>query len=123
MRRIQLKTITKPGQEAIYYGTWIKDIIAVPKDPRVGMTVDEMRQIIPIFNKLEGDPIYILLEEAEHKLLCELVKNYRFARFTAEIIAFADDIIGAKEAQMKVVEEDVPDEDDSPVEEAAAASE
>jgi hypothetical protein len=105
MRRIQLKTVNLPGQEAVYYGNWLRDIISVPKDPRVGMTLEEMRRLLPIFNKLEGDPIYVLLEEAEWKLVDELVKGYHFPRYTAEIIAFADEIANAQEAKMQVVEE------------------
>jgi len=110
MRRIELKTVHVNDQPA-YYGDWIRDILSVASDPRAGMTVDEMRRVLPIFTKLENDPIFALLEDSEWQTLKERVKNYKFARFTPEIIQFADYIENLPETKIKAVEDEDEEEE------------
>ena len=92
------------GEGTIIYKNEIQNLLLVPADPTKGTTPDEMRKVIPIYMKIlaaEGE--YVVLEDAEHKVVADRFENAVFKFNSPEIHNLCEDIKNAPEYHLKEV--------------------
>ena len=106
-RKILFKTVTyKPTGEDQKEYNYRKEIIAhlqFPSDPRVGMDIAEMREALPILDKLEAakDGEEFIFENSEHKHILDKLESVRMNKLIRPLIQLIDDFKNAEEFQVK----------------------
>ena len=92
------------GEGTIIYKNEMQNLLLAPADPTKGTTPEEMRVVIPIYLKIlaaEGD--YIVLEDAEHKILADRFEGAVFKFNSPEIHEMCEDVKNAEDYQLKDV--------------------
>ena len=82
-------------------------VMDLPKDPSKGMKFSEMKQVMPILNKLEqaeGEE-FVLFSEAEYDMIVERLKGHNFPR-GRQVRNFIQAVIDSE--KVEVEEKDVP---------------
>lgn len=105
MKKILLKKTIIPGdgvmtEQTVDYRETIMGLLAVPKDPQKGATFEEMLEVMPIHQKFKDRPAsaqFVLLEDAEHKIVVERLKNARFNRNSIQIFEMIQSVVDSKE--------------------------
>lgn len=105
MKKIELKKVNIPADgvttaQDLDYRDTIMGLLTVPKDPQVGATFEEMLEVMPIHKKFSDRPEsskFILLEDAEHKVVIDRLKGAKFNRNSIEIFDMIQSVIDAKE--------------------------
>ncbi len=96
MKVVPLKTI-EMGEKDFSYREQLMEILVNPAAKEGGTKYKEMCEVIPIYQKLkevEGEDS-ITLENEEHKVLCDRLKNTGFMANSVPIFEFITDIIEA----------------------------
>ena len=92
------------GEGVIVYKNEIQNLLIVPADPQKGTQPEEMRAVIPIYLKVlaaEGD--YVILEDAEHKIVADRFESATFKFNSPEIYNMVEAIKNAPDYQLKEV--------------------
>lgn len=106
-RIIELKTIeVGENQAKMVYLEWLKQCLSRPANPQAGMTLDEQRKLLPIFDIIDPQgvdipPAVVHLTEEQWKLVNEKVKAYPYPGFNRLFIDFADHINSAEQVEME----------------------
>ena len=105
MKKVELKKVIIPAdgittEQDLDYKDTIMGLLTVPKDPQAGASFEEMVEVMPIHAKFRfnaTDIGYILLEDAEHKIVVERLKGAKFNRNSAEIFEMIQSVVDAEE--------------------------
>lgn len=99
MKHIQLKVLDAKDPAGndikVVYADYIKGICSVPSDPRNGMSFEEIRNAMRVFDALEKrSENGFDLEDADYEYLQMRIKNARFNFASPAFIEFVNDITG-----------------------------
>ena len=108
MKKIDFKTVGYKndlyGEGKIVYKNEMQNLLLAPADPGKGTTPEEMRTVIPIYLKiLAAENDYIVLEDAEHKVVADRFENAVFKFNSPEIHTMCEDVKNAPDYQLKEV--------------------
>ena len=108
MKKIEFKTADYEndlyGKGTIVYKNEMENLLLAPADPSKGTTPAEMREVMPIYLKLVAEKKdYIILEDAEHKIVADRFEGAVFKFNSPEIHQMCEDIKNAEEYQLKDV--------------------
>lgn len=106
MKTIELKTITVSGnpedQRELDYLEVIRGIANAPGDPQTPVRLDEQRRRLRILDALDAvkptpktGKRTLKLEDADAKVLADLVEKFPWGMVGRGIVTFCDDVIGA----------------------------
>lgn len=109
MKKIELKKVNIPADGVITaqdldYRDTIMGLLTVPKDPQVGASFEEMLEVMPIHRKFSERPAsakFILLEDAEHKVVVDRLRGAKFNRNSIQIFEMIQSVIDAQEHLME----------------------
>lgn len=76
----------------------VLETVAKQPTPGQGINADEMRRRCRLLDSLEkatGDSL--LLEDADHAVLSQLIRNFQFGAAHPKLLAIIDDVVDAKE--------------------------
>jgi hypothetical protein len=80
-------------------------LIVLEMMPKAGFTPAEMRARLPIADKIEAaqkeDADHVLLEDAQHKKLAALLKEYPFRLSHYALLEFVDAVTNAPEVEVE----------------------
>ena len=111
MKKVPLKTVEirlrsrDDGDEPVYldYADTILVALEMPTDR--GFTVAEMRARLPIGDRIEkaqkAGEDFVLLEDAQHKKLSDLLASYPFRISHYAVVEFVDAVANAPEVEVK----------------------
>lgn len=112
MKKIELKTITMDNADSVQnapvelkYKDTIMGLLKTPKDPQQGATFEEMAQALPVWVKFRDAKEFVLLEDAEHKVVVDCLKNARFIQRSMEIYTMIKDVIDAPDHLVDAIKE------------------
>jgi hypothetical protein len=94
MKRIPLRILGKK-ENGFDYKLLIKNILSVPVNPQVGLTVDEIRKAVRIMDLIDKSKDKLELEDADYDYLKNRIETNKFAIAHKDIIEFVDDILEA----------------------------
>ena len=108
MKKIEFKTAEYEndlyGKGTIVYKNEMENLLLAPADPSKGTTPAEMREVMPIYLKLVAEKKdYIILEDAEHKILADRFEGAVFKFNSPEIHQMCEDVKNAEEYVLKDV--------------------
>lgn len=99
-------------------------LLLTPLDPNAGTNYEEMTQIMPVHAKLSaveypdvGDAT-VQLEDAEHKILVERLKNAKFRINSPEVFEMIRTLSHPKKVTPPAVDPDTDDDEQTPDAEA-----
>jgi hypothetical protein len=109
MKRIDLPEVTftirgPDGKilEAIGAARQLYNIVSFPP-PQKGLTLDDIRQRIPLCDKLIGADSVLVLEDSEYATLSEAFQEASWSGVSKDIIALADALADAKTVNVEEV--------------------
>lgn len=94
MRAIELKIVESDGKPTLDYRLNIRTALCTPVGNN-GVTYDEMAKVLPIIRKVDAADQILLLEEAEHEILVERIKQAKYPVADQVIFDMIEDIIHA----------------------------
>ena len=105
MKKIFLKSVALDNADSVQtapimldYKDTIMGLLKTPTDPQQGATFEEMAQALPVWVKFrDAKKGFVLLENAEHKVVVDCLKNARFIQRNIEIYNMINDVINAPE--------------------------
>ena len=105
MKKIELKKTIIPAdgvitEQKLDYRETIMGLLTVPKDPQAGATFEEMVEVMPIHQKFKDRPesaLFVLLEDAEHKIVVDRLKGAKFNRNSIQIYEMIQCVIDSAE--------------------------
>ena len=110
MKKVQFRTTTmeiQGEQIPLDYQIEIGKLMLIPLDPQKGSNYEEMDAIMPILAKLKLAKLgYVLLEDAEHKLVVERLKAAHFIQNTLEIHTMLSSVINAPDHLIEAIDAD-----------------
>lgn len=97
--KLELKELDK-----FKYKDVLELLVKTPANSQQGIQVGEMRQLIKLLDKFDAANGSVLLTAEEHKLLKDRANSFPWGMVSREIIQFVDDLEGAKEWELQLVE-------------------
>ena len=95
MKTIPLKVLGKKEDGLFDYKLIIKNILSVPSNPQVGLTVEDIRKAVRVMDLVDMSKDKLELEDADYDYLKQRVENNKFGIAHKSIVTFIDDILGA----------------------------
>ena len=112
MKQIPLRTVemhVRGHDKPIPLGYAESLLIVLEQPPRDGFSPAEMRARLPIGDRIERavseGADHVLLEDAQHKKLADLLKEHRFAIAHYAIIEMVDAVEGAPSVEVEAKKE------------------
>lgn len=98
MKHIPLRTIQGPdGTVSLAYNEVIRTVIRQPLDSQKGVSIDEMRKGIRIFDKLDESKDTLELEDADYDHLKAKVEGMQWGIVDRDLLDFIDTVLNASE--------------------------
>ena len=102
MKKIPLKSVELSNMDSVQnapvilsYRDTIMGLLKTPTDPEQGATFEEMAQAMPVWVKFRDAKDFVLLEDADHKVVVDCLKNAKFIQRNMEIFTMINDVIDA----------------------------
>jgi hypothetical protein len=96
MKYIPLRTIPTDG-EPLSYGEVIRTVIRQPLEKDKGVSIEEMRKGIRIFDKLDASKDVLELEDADYDHLKAKVEAMQWGMVDRNLLDFIDNVLNAKD--------------------------
>lgn len=94
---IPLKTLGGETSPKVIYLDMIKLAVSSPDDPKVGLTVEEIRRSVKVLDILDvvGKAKEVVFEDAEYEYLKRKVLGHKYPIAVKDLVTYFDDIENA----------------------------
>jgi hypothetical protein len=100
MRRIELLQTECAIQGQTMALDYRVQLLGFIEEPPGGATILEQRKILRVYDALEqaNGCDFVMLEDADHETLCNILREIKFKVFNREILAMVESVLEAPEA-------------------------
>lgn len=100
---IPLKVLGKDDGLKINYLEMFKVAVSSPDDPKIGLSVEEIRRSVKILDILDGakGSSEVVLEDAEYEYLKRKIMGHKYQVAFKDLVTYFDDVEYAKAPEAK----------------------